>query len=154
MRWPDPERLATLYAALVVASVGIALAGLTWRLAGYADTPVAVPPGPVDPPSRRVAANLTPITALAPFGRPDPSAAPPTRLAIELRGAVLARPEAASSAWIAAANGPVRSYRIGETVASGATLKSVAVDHVLLNVSGQVERLDSPRRKAAPEGQN
>jgi type II secretory pathway component PulC len=77
---------------------------------------------------------------------------------------MLARPDASSSAWIASASGPVRSYRIGDTVAPGATLKSVAVDHVLLDVAGHIERLGFPRKEPAerepaaepaiPEGAN
>lgn len=145
MRWADPERIAAIYAALMVASVGVALAGLTWRLMGYADTPPVAAGPDVAPSHAMTAADLMPIATLAPFGRTDPSAIASTRLPLELRGAVLARPESQSSAWIAASGGTARSYRVGATVSGGAILKSVAGDHVVLNVSGKLERLAFPK---------
>lgn len=151
MRPISPERLVTLYAVLVVISVAFALAGVSWRIAGFADTPAssvsASPPASARP--AVPAADVAAIAALAPFGRPDPDAAPLTRLPIVLRGVIRATPDAASSAWIAPANGTVRSFRVGATVAPGAVLKSVGKDHVLLDVGGQTERLTFPRKEPA-----
>jgi general secretion pathway protein C len=147
MNWPQPGRLVGLYALLVLLSVGYALARLTWHVAGYsgiAAEPAADRAGRV---GAGQAPDLAPIGRSAPFGRLDASAAPPTRLPLELRGAVMAEPAEASSAWIAQSGGAVRSFGIGDVVTAGAKLNSVAIDHVLLDVDGKLERLSFPKRE-------
>lgn len=142
--WPPairPERAADLFTGAVVVSVAIALAGLTWRLAGFAGTaaptimPAPVAAGPVD---------VSAAIALAPFGRVTDGAATATALALELRGIVLARPPGASAALIAAPGGRPVAYAVGQSV-GGAAIEEIAMDHVRLRVNGRAELLAFPR---------
>ncbi|ATE63531.1 signaling protein [Rhizorhabdus dicambivorans] len=141
------SRAADIFTGLVIASVAVALAGLTWRLVGA--RPAAAPPpaaGPATPPAP--AADIAPALALAPFGRPDAGSAQPTALALVLRGVILADPRSASSALIAPAGGQPVAYAIGQAVPGGATIEEIALDRVLLRVNGRLERLDLPRVSA------
>ena len=142
------SRAADIFTGLVVASVAVALAGLTWRLVGArpADAP---PPAAGQPAAPAPAADISPALALSPFGRPDASSAQPTSLALALRGVVLAYPRSASSALIAPAGGQPISYAVGQVVPGGATIEEIAFDRVLLRVNGRLERLDLPRISAA-----
>lgn len=141
-------RAADLFTGLVIASVAIALAGLTWRLVGArpADVP---PPAAGQPAAPAPAADISAALALAPFGRPDASSAAPTSLALALRGVILADPPSASSALIAPTGGQPVSYAVGQAVPGGATIEQIAFDRVLLRVNGRLERLDLPRISAA-----
>lgn len=153
-----PDRLVRLYAALMVASVAFALAGLTWRLIGFAGTAdsAAVPVTDRSSAGAHPSAttDLSAMVRLAPFGKSEPGAAVPTRLPLTLRGVIEAQPAEASTAWIVAADGKVVSYRVGSPVPGGATLAAVAKDHVLLEIGGAVERLEFPRPKEAPRRGN
>ncbi len=139
-------RAADIFTGLVVASVGLALAGLTWRIAGA--RPAATPPPAAAPPIAAPAADITPALALAPFGRPDASSAQPTSLALVLRGIILANPASASTALIAPNGGQPVAYAVGAAVPGGATLEEIAMSGVLLRVNGRLERLDLPRMSA------
>lgn len=139
-------RAADIFTGLVVASVGLALAGLTWRIAGA--RPAATPPPAASPPIAAPAADITAALALAPFGRPDASSAQPTSLALVLRGVILASPASASTALIAPNGGQPVAYAIGAAVPGGATLEDIAMSGVLLRVNGRLERLDLPRMSA------
>lgn len=141
------SRAADVFTGLVVASVAVALAGLTWHLFGA---------GPADPPPvtggvAPAAADIGPALALAPFGRPDASSAQPTSLALQLRGVILADPPSASTALIAPNGGRPVSYVVGQAVPGGATIEAIAFDRVLLRVEGRLERLDLPRLSQAGE---
>lgn len=154
MKSLSPALLVRLYAVLMVASVAVALAGLTWRLMGYAggaEVPV-VPVAAASSPGgvRADATDISAMVRLAPFGRSEPGTAAATRLPLTLRGVMQARPAEASTAWIAAEDGKVVSYAVGGAVPGGATLNSVAADHVILDVGGGLERLDFPKPEKAP----
>lgn len=138
---PRQQRIAVETATgAVIVSIAIALAGLTWRLAGHAGTgAVMVPAAPA-----RVAADLTPVYALAPFGKGSTEAASPTGLAIILKGVVLARPAELSNALIAVGAEPVRAFKTGDAV-SGATIETIQRDRILLNVGGRIEYLAFPQ---------
>ncbi len=139
------SRAADIFTALVIASVAISLGVTTWHLLGAssakpASAPVAAAPGgPVD---------IAPALALAPFGQPDASSAPPTSLALQLRGIILADPASASSALIAPTGGQPVAYGVGQSVPGGATIEAIAFDTVLLRTNGRLERLDLPRISA------
>lgn len=126
---------------IVIVSVAFALAGLTWRLAGHADT------GAITVPAIKRAVpvpDMAPALALAPFGRPVGSdAASPTTLPLKLTGIVFARPESLSSAFISANGEPARAFRVGEAV-GGATIQTIQVNRVLILNGGRVESLDYP----------
>lgn len=80
---------------------------------------------------------------------PEPVQAPETRLALELRGVWVAeRPEA--SLAIIEADREARYFRIGETVAEGATLHRVEAARVLLRRGGRFEALSLPRESLIP----
>lgn len=151
---PRGARLFTdIFTGLVVASIGVALAGLTWRIAGFAGgaTPAIAP---VAPPAAAPADPQAAI-ALAPFGRETGADAPPTSLALELRGILLTAPRERSSALIAPTGGKPLAYAIGGSVA-GATIEDIAVDRVILRVNGRLESLSFPKAgaqaAAAPAG--
>jgi general secretion pathway protein C len=133
---------------LVVVSVAFALAGLTWRLAGYADS------GAVTVPAAKRAApvpDLAPAIALAPFGQPATNleSAVATGLPLQLRGIVSARPESLSSAIIQVGSEVARPFKVGEAV-SGATIQAIEPRRVLLMNGGRVEFLAFPDPFAAP----
>lgn len=136
------SRAADIFTGLVVASVAVALAGLTWHIFGA---------GPADPAPATTATtpagaapDINPALSLAPFGRPDASSAQPTSLALQLRGVLLTDPPSASTALIGPPGGRPVAYGIGASV-GGATIEDIAFNRVLLRVNGRLERLDLPR---------
>jgi general secretion pathway protein C len=139
------SRAADIFTALVIASVAVSLGVTTWHLLGTSSAKPATAPvaaasgGTVD---------IAPALSLAPFGRPDASSAPPTSLALQLRGIILADPASASSALIAPTGGQPVAYVVGQAVPGGATIEAIAFDKVLLRTNGRLERLDLPRISA------
>jgi general secretion pathway protein C len=131
-----------IFTGAVIASAAIALAGLSWRIAGDPGTGPAVSPpganfgGPVD---------LAPIITLAPFGSAVTADGGTAGQAMELRGILMANPIEASSVLIAFNNGPVSAFRIGQAV-GGATIESVAIDHVILRTAQGTQMLTFPER--------
>lgn len=128
--------------AAVVVSVAIALAGLTWRIAGHASTgAVTVPSGarPVAQP-----ADITAALAFAPFGKgaiTDASQA--TALPLKLKGVFAASPAELSVAYIEVSGEPAKPFRVGEA-AGGATIEGILRDRVLLRVDNRIEFLAFP----------
>lgn len=142
-----------MFTLLVVASVSVALAGLTWRITGYDDgrSEVAIVTTSTTP----TLVDLASILAFAPFG----SAAGPTAasgtvssLGLSLRGIVLAVPRSASTALIAASDGVVNAYAVGQSVAGGATIDTIAIDSVTLRTAAGVEVLAFPDPTTGPAG--
>jgi len=133
-----------LFTAAVVASVGVALAGLTWRLLGdpgtrYGAAPVAArATAPVD---------LAPIIAAAPFGTGGVRAgdAPMTNQPLVLRGILLATPRSASTALIQLGDAPPIAVAVGQA-AGAATIETIERDHVVLVVGGQRQMLAFPQK--------
>lgn len=140
------SRAADIFTGLVVASVAVALAVLTWRLAGAR---AAERPSPAAGRAVALPADIAPILAMAPFGTADRSSAQPTTLALVLRGIVLADPASASQALIAPVGGRPASYSVGQAVPGGATIEEISLSRVLLRMNGRLERLDLPRIGAA-----
>lgn len=128
--------------AAVVVSVAIALAGLTWRIAGHAGTgAVTVPSG-----ARPVAqvADITPALAFAPFGKSAiTDASQPTALPLKLKGVFAASPATLSVAYIEVGSEPAKAFRIGEAPGGG-TIEGILRDRVLLRVNGRIEFLAFP----------
>lgn len=127
---------------LLVLSIAFALAGLTWRLAGYAGTG-AVMAGPDSRPA--AVPDMAPAIALAPFGKGAVAldGANPTSLQVTLKGIVFARPETLSVAWIAQGTEAAKPYRIGEAVA-GAPVEAIQVSRVLVRNAGRLEFIAFP----------
>ncbi|HVJ02772.1 MAG TPA: type II secretion system protein N [Sphingomonas sp.] len=138
-----------LLTGAVIVSVAVALAGLTWRMAGHAGTGAITVPsgrsGPAVPPD--IAAAL----ALAPFGKPAINeAGQPTTLPLELKGVIAANPATLSTAFIAINGQAPIAFRIGESV-SGATIQSILRDRVILAIGGRTEFLAFPDPTLSPE---
>lgn len=136
-----------LFTGLVVASVGVALAGLTWRLAGYSGVPpvAAVTPNPTANP-----VDINGLLALAPFGTPAAASDAASDGSLHLKGILRAVPESASSALIAGADGKVTSYGIGEALGGG-LLEAISDDHVILRTPRGLQTLGfSPVAGSAP----
>lgn len=138
-----------LLTGAMVVSVAVALAGLTWRIAGHAGTgAITVPSGRTGP---AVAPNMAPAIALAPFGKPVVTDAPqPTTLPLELKGIVAAIPAELSTAFIAVSGAPAQPFHVGQPV-NGATLAAIQRDRVLLDNGGRREFLAFPDPSLSPE---
>lgn len=142
------KQAVDLLTGLVVVSIAVALAHLTWRLAGNADVGAITVPAVRSAPA---VPDLTPALALAPFGRAgaDGEGATPTTLQLTLKGIVFARPATLSIAYIAAGTEAPKPLKVGETVA-GATISAIQVTRVLLNNGGRAEFLAFPDPFATP----
>lgn len=147
IRFPDlsPRQARTtldLITGAVVVSVAIALAGLTWRIAGHASTgAVTVPSG-----ARPVAAtaDITPALAFAPFGKGAATdATQATALPLKLKGVFAASPASLSVAYIEVSGEPAKPFRIGEAPGGG-TIEGILRDRVILRVAGRIEYLAFP----------
>ncbi|URW74586.1 signaling protein [Sphingomonas donggukensis] len=146
-----PYRIAQaldVLTALVIMSIAVALAHLTWRIGGHADT------GAVTVPQVRRAApvaDVAPAIALAPFGRAGANGegAPATGLPLVLKGIVFARPESLSIAYIANGSDVPKPYKVGEAV-TGATIQAIQINRVLLLNGGRTEFLAFPDPFAKP----
>jgi general secretion pathway protein C len=147
IRLPDlsPRQARTaldIATAAVVISVAVALAGLTWRIAGHASTgAVTVPSGthPVAAP-----ADVSAALAFAPFGKGAVTdASQPTALPLRLRGVFAASPADLSVAYIQVGGEPAKAFRIGEAPGGG-TIEGILRDRVLLRVNGRIEYLAFP----------
>ncbi|MET0309960.1 MAG: type II secretion system protein N [Sphingomonas sp.] len=137
-----------LLTGAVVVSVAVALAGLTWRIAGHAGTgAITVPSGRSGP---AVPPDIAAAIALAPFGKAAlADANQPTALPLELKGVVAAVPAELSTAFIAVAGQPAKPFRVGEVV-NGATIQSVLRDRVILSNGGRSEYLTFPDPTLSP----
>lgn len=140
---PRQARLgANLFTAAVVASVGIALAGTTWRLLGdpgqrLGATPVAARPAP--PP------DIATLVSLSPFGAAAPIATGAADTNVVLRGIMLAQPRAASSALISIGGATPIAFYVGNAVAGG-TIDEIAADHVVIALGAERRLLAFPDR--------
>ena len=140
--------LLDLVTGAVVVSVALALAGLTWRLAGHAGTGAITVPsgqtGPVAPP------DIAPAIALVPFGKPSTTeAAQATTLPLELKGVIAATPASLSTAFISVSGAPAVTFHVGEAV-NGATIQAILRDRVILSVGGGSQFLAFPDPTLSP----
>ena len=141
----------TAITGIVVVSLAFGLAGMTWRLAGLNDgrDHVAVV---VEPAVSELSTDLAPILALAPFGGVVADAQA-SASGLTLKAIFMAYPADASSALISVGDAPATVAYPGQTLSSGALIQSIAVDHVVLQVSGQAERLEFPELVNGSGGQ-
>lgn len=138
-----------IFTGLVVLSVAVALAGLTWRLAGHAGTgAITVPSGRSGP---AAAPDIAPAIALAPFGKVAAAdASQATALPLELKGVIAATPASLSTAFISVSGAAATPFHVGEAV-SGATIQSILRDRVILAAGGRSEYLAFPDPTLSPE---
>lgn len=147
IRLPDlsPRQARTaldIATAAVVVSVAIALAGLTWRIAGHASTGAVTVPSGARPAA--APADVTAALAFAPFGKGAVTdASQPTALPLKLRGVFAASPADLSVAYIEVGGEPAKPFRIGEAPGGG-TVEGILRDRVLLRVNGRIEYLAFP----------
>ncbi|WP_425992517.1 type II secretion system protein N [Brevundimonas sp. TWP2-3-2] len=135
---------------VVVGSLALALAGLTWRLTGWDDgrDEVAVaeslaPLGGAAAPGAD--ADVARIVSLAPFGGATAAGGlSASTLGLVLKGILMADPSSASTALIAIGEGPAAIYGIGQTPVGDAVIEAIEVDHVILSSGGARQRLDFP----------
>lgn len=132
----------------VAGSLAYAAAGPAWHGAGF--IAIDVPPVPQRAPAPATAAplDLTPITALRPFGavnQPEPEQQAPqlTDLNLVLQG-VAVNPDPARSFALIADAGVTRSYRPDQPINDRATLTQVFATYVTLDVDGREEILSFP----------
>lgn len=153
LRRPTPRQVALgldLFTGAVVLSVAVALAGLTWRLAGHAGTGAITVPDAGRLPPAVVAVADPGSGAFQPFGRAAPGeGAQPTGLALELKGLIFARPAQLASAFIAVNGAQPVSVKVGDSV-GGATVQEIGRDRVILINGGRSEYLAMPDPFAAP----
>lgn len=147
IRFPDlsPRQARTtldLIAGAVVISVAVALAGLTWRIAGHASTGAVTIPSGARPVA--VTADVTPALAFAPFGKGAATdATQATALPLKLKGVFAASPAALSVAYIEIGGDAAKPFRIGEAPGGG-TIEGILRDRVILRVAGRIEYLAFP----------
>ena len=135
---------------VVVGSLALALAGLTWRLTGWDDGRDAVAvAGSLAPLGGAAApgadADVARIVSLAPFGGATAAGGlPASTLGLVLKGILMASPPGASTALIAVGEGPAAIYGVGQIPVGDAVIESIEVDHVILSSGGARQRLDFP----------
>ncbi|QDX25593.1 PDZ domain-containing protein [Sphingomonas suaedae] len=156
IRFPDlsPRQARTaldIFAAAAIVSVAIALAGLTWRIAGHASTGAVTVPSGARPAA--TTADLAPALAFAPFGKGAiTDASQPTGLPLKLKGVFAAVPAALSVAYIEVGGETAKPFRIGEAPGGG-TIEGILRDRVILRVGGNIEYLAFPDPTLTPEQQ-
>ncbi|MBU1346269.1 MAG: signaling protein, partial [Alphaproteobacteria bacterium] len=138
---------------VVVGSLALALAGLTWRLTGWDDGRSEVAVAATLPPLGGATAgtaggadgDVARIVSLAPFGGATAAGGlPASSLGLVLKGVLMADPASASTALIAIGEGPAAIYGVGQSPVANAVIESIAMTHVVLAVGGARERLDFP----------
>ena len=140
-----------IVAAAVIVSVAVALAGLTWRIAGHASTGAVTIPSGARPAT--VTTDVTPALAFAPFGKGSiTDASQPTALPLKLKGVFAASPAALSVAYIEVGGEAAKPFRIGEAPGGG-TIEGILRDRVILRVAGRIEYLAFPDPSLTAEQQ-
>lgn len=129
--------ILTTVSAVVVVSVAVAAAGLSWRIRGYHQT---------EPSLSHSASQSAPIDtqaaiALAPFGTAAvDDSGPATSLPLQLKGVFAASTDTHAIAFISVSGAAPVPVRIGEAV-NGATLIAVRKDRVIISNGGRNEYL-------------
>ncbi len=138
-----------LFTGAMVVSVAVALAGLTWRIAGHAGTgAITVPSGSSGP---AAAPDIAAAVELAPFGKPSASGTgQATSLSLELKGVIAASPAELSTAFISVSGQPPKTYKVGDNI-EGATIQTILPDRVILANGGRDEFLAFPDPTLTPE---
>lgn len=136
---------------VVVGSLAVALAGLTWRLVGWDDGRDQVAVADRLPPLGGAAApgadaDVARIVSLAPFGGATATGGvAASTLGLVLKGIIMAYPASASTALISVGDGPATIYGVGQTPVGDAIIEQIEVDHVILSSGGTRQRLDFPQ---------
>lgn len=132
---------------VVVVSLALGVARLTWRLVGWDDGREAVwTPTALAPVGGATGGDLASILTWAPFGGGYASAdgLPISNLGMILKGVVYAA-GGGSTALISSGEGPVQIFTVGQAPVGNAVIEGIEVDRVILNVGGRREALILPR---------
>ncbi len=135
-----------LVSLVVVVSLALGVARLTWRLAGWDDGREAVwTPAALAPVGGLGGGDLAAILTWAPFGGGSGGVGglPVSNMGMILRGVVYA-PGGGSTALISNGQGPVQIFTVGEAPVGNAVIEAIEVDFVILNVGGRREALILP----------
>lgn len=146
----NPTHWARITAIVVIASVGLALAHLGWRISGLGDESLR----PVEAAlSRGPSTNqgaLGSIIELAPFGRaPDEADLPETLLPLVLKGVVYSPEPSKSFALISTGGAPAQTWGVGQAPIEGAVIEAIEVERIVLGVDGRREALPFPSMSAS-----
>lgn len=156
------RHLPVLVSALLVIAIAHSAATLTWRIVPLPEHAGSASPAPVTtsvPSDDGAGVDVENLIELAMFGEPDPAddtgsvdlsnvEAPETQLNLSLRGVLATADDSVARAIIATGNGDDKSYKVGDTIGSGAILRAVYPDRVILERSGELETLRLPRDNA------
>lgn len=151
--------------ALIIA-IAHGMANLTWRL-----VPMAEEQGSRQTTAGSIAGDrsngesvdLDRLIGMSVFGDPDPEdardsldlaevEAPDTQLNLELRGVLATDIPDMAMAIIASGRGEDKRYRVGDRIGSGASLRAVYSDRVILERGGDLETLRLPRDDDGMDG--
>lgn len=135
-----------LVSLIVVVSLALGVARLTWRLVGWDDGRTAVwTPAALAPVGGATGSHLASILTWAPFGGGSAGAGDLSisSLGLILRGVVYAA-GGGSTALISSGPGPVQVFMVGQSPAGNAVIEAIEVDRVILNVGGRLEALVLP----------
>jgi len=133
---------------VVVVSVALALAALTWRLTGWNDGRASVHVAASLPPLSGSGgdADVTRILALAPFGGGlDNAGLPESALGLILKGVVMSASPSASRALISTGEAPAQAYAVGQAPAGNAVIEAIESYRVILRVGDRREALSFPK---------
>lgn len=154
--------LPVLVSALLVIAIAHSAATLTWRIVPLPDRVGSATPTPETtsaPSNDGAGVDVDDLIELAMFGEPDPAdesdsvdlsnvEAPETQLNLSLRGVLATADDSVARAIIATDSDDDKSYKVGDTIGSGAILRAVYPDRVILERSGELETLRLPRDNA------
>jgi len=131
---------------VVVVSLGLSAARLTWRLIGWDDGRAEVwTPAVLTPVSGAQGGGLAAVLAWNPFGAgATGDGLPASNLGLVLRGVIYA-PSGGSTALIASGGGPVQVFGVGESPIGSAVIEAIEPERVVLNVGGRREALYLPK---------
>ncbi|MCP1726723.1 general secretion pathway protein C [Natronospira proteinivora] len=167
-RNPDQEqlqrlgrRLPVFVSLLLVIAIAYALADTTWKLIPLNDEAADAAPPAQSPANAngegRGVADLDQLLAQSVFGDPDPEDdptqeldlaevdAPETQLNLELRGVLATEIPEMARAIIASDTDDDESYSVGDSIGSGASVRAIYRDRVILERGGELETLRLPR---------
>jgi len=147
-------------ALVLVLLIAHSMADLSWQLLPLTEDDAAPPTGAHSvqvTDNGDTAVDLDRLVALSFFGDPDPEDdrdqeidladvdAPETQLNLELRGVLATEIPDMARAIIASGRGDDKSYKVGDNIESGASLRAVYSDRVILERGGELETLRLPR---------
>ncbi|MBX9574926.1 MAG: hypothetical protein K2X07_04730 [Caulobacteraceae bacterium] len=131
---------------IVVVSLGLSAARLTWRLIGWDDGRTQVwTPTALAPVAGAQGGGLAAVLAWNPFASGTTGdGIPVSNLGLALRGVIYAA-SGGSTALIASADGPVQAFGVGESPVGSAVIEAIEPERVILNVQGRREALYLPK---------